>query len=36
MHDGTLNNALKSQCGLGIDIIQASHLRRIVFNEVGQ
>ena len=36
MHDGTLDDALKAQCGLGIYIIQAGHLWRIVFNEVGQ
>jgi len=33
MHDGALNDALKAQSGLGIHLVNASHLRRVVFDK---
>ena len=36
MHDGTLNHTLKAQRGLGIHLIGASHLGRVVFDEIGK
>ena len=36
MHDGALDNALKSQSGLGIDFLCACNLRGVVFDEIGQ
>ena len=36
MHDGALNNALKTQRGLGVHIVVTRHLRRVVLDEVGQ
>ena len=36
MHDGALDHTLKTQSGLGIHLICASHLGRVVFDEIGQ
>ena len=36
MHDGALDNALKTQRGLGVHIVVTCHLRRVVLDEVGQ
>ena len=36
VHDGALNNTLKTQCGLRIHIVSARHLRRVVLDEVGE
>ena len=36
MHDGALDHALKSQCGLGINFLSAGNLRGVVFDEIGQ
>ena len=36
MHDGALDDALKAQRRLGIDIIGTGHLRRVVLDEIGQ
>jgi len=36
MHDGALNDPLKTQGGLGVDFFAACHLGRIVFDESGQ
>ena len=36
MHDGALDNALKTKRGLGIDFFGACDLRCVVFDEIGQ
>jgi Flp pilus assembly protein protease CpaA len=36
MHDGALNDALKTQRGLGVHIVVTRHLRRVVLDEVGK
>jgi len=36
MHDGALNDPLKTQSGLGIDFLGARYLRRVVFDKVAQ
>jgi len=36
MHDGALDHTLKTQSGLGIHLIGASHLWRVVFDEIGK
>jgi len=36
VHDGALNDALKTKRGLGIDFVSAGDLRRVVFDEVRQ
>ena len=36
MHDGALDHALETQRGLCIDIVAASHLRRVVLDEIGK
>ena len=36
MHDGALDDALKAQRGLGIDLVVARHLRGVVYDEIGQ
>ena len=36
MHDGALDDALKTQRGLGVHIVIARHLRRVVLDEVGK
>ena len=36
MHDGALDDALKTERGLGIDFFGACNLRRVVFDEIGQ
>ena len=36
MHDGTLYDPLKTKRWLGVNVISASHLGRVVFDEVGQ
>ena len=36
MHDGALDHALKTKRGLGINFLSASHLRGVVFDEIGQ
>jgi len=36
MHDGALDNALETQCGLGINVIITGNLRGVVLDKVGQ
>jgi len=36
MHDGPLNDPLETQCGLGVHLFRADHLRRVVFDEIAQ
>src|SRR6218665_2930328 len=36
MHDRALDHALKAQGGLGVDLVGAGHLGRVVLDEVGQ
>ena len=36
VHDGALDDALKAQRRLGIDVVHAGHLGRVVLDEVGQ
>jgi len=36
MHDGALNDALKTQRGLGVNVICSSDLGRVVLDEVTQ
>jgi len=36
VHDGALDDALKTQGGLGVHLFGASHLRGVVLDEVGQ
>ena len=36
MHDGALDDALKTKRGLGIDFFGTSDLRRVVFDEISQ
>ena len=36
MHDGALDHALEAERGLGIDVVAARHLRRVVLDEIRQ
>jgi hypothetical protein len=36
VHDGALNHPLKAQRGLGIHIVSARYLGRVVFDEMGE
>ena len=36
MHDGALDDALKTQRGLGVHIVIARHLRGVVLDEIGK